>query len=230
MSDYKAAFDYSYGEAAFAVIDCNDKVLFDEYLELNNRDASRIPLWLVETLQKYEIKFDDIKEWSVGAGPGSFTGLRIASSLVMGLCFDKNVRRRSVPTASALAAAAKLPEDTKHVLALYDGRKNEILGYALDKKNGFFVSTSDTCTVISSEEQIPELRRKYDAFVALEKDRNAIIKVISEELADNVNFMRHVSATELARFMPDDFNARLSDLIYLRPAVFVEPKNIRVFS
>ena len=111
MSEWKAGFDYSCAEAAFAVLDENNQVVFDEYLTLQNRNAAELPLWLESTLADHKLTLNDITEWSVGAGPGSFTGLRLASSFVMGIAFRRNVKRRCVSTASAIASTAKLTDN-----------------------------------------------------------------------------------------------------------------------
>ncbi len=229
-TDYKAGFDYSCGEAAFAVLDKEGKVIIDAFLPLNNRDASGIPLWMEQKLKEKGLDFSDIGEWSTGSGPGSFTGLRIASSFLMGLCFGKTeVKRRTVSSASALAGGAALPETAETALALYDGRKKEILGYPLKKEDGYFCNhAGDKIRVITRPEQAEELAEEFDAFLILRKDLPALEKVAGEEFARRVSVLEHVPAAELVRFRPGVFDTGLSELAYLRPAVFVEPGKVRV--
>ena len=225
MSEWKAGFDYSCAEAAFAVLDENDQVVFDEYLTLQNRNAAELPLWLESTLADHKLTLNDITEWSVGAGPGSFTGLRLASSFVMGIAFRRNVKRRCVSTASAIASTAKLTD--QHVLTLYDGKKNEILGFGLEYAGGYYQDDHFTC-VIRTPEDLDKALEHYTKAAQLAKDYEAVRKVLGDTAASQkVLKVDHLSAVPLILACPGDFSRKLTDLVYLRPAVFVEPRPIR---
>ena len=224
MREWKAGFDYSCAEAAFALLDEKNQVLFDRNLSLNNRNAAELPLWMENTLAEFNLDFNDITQWSVGAGPGSFTGLRLASSLVMGFSFRKEVKCRCVSTASAIAGTAGLTEPG--VLTLYDGKKNEILGYGLTYQNGCYMDDHFD-TVLKNPQDAEALFDRYTAMVALEKDHEVIRKVFGQDFAEKVIVVPHLSAVPLVTSAPDDFSKKLTDLVYLRPAVFVEPRLIR---
>ena len=94
---FKAGFDYSWQEASFAVCDDNGRLLLEECKVFPPRNASGLPGWLSGLLARKGLKPEDISEWSVGCGPGSFTGLRVAASFVMGLGFGRDIRRRGSP-------------------------------------------------------------------------------------------------------------------------------------
>lgn len=77
-----------------------------------------------------------------GRGPGSFTGLRTACSVVQGLAFGANVRVLPVDTLMAVAQEARLQQGSAaqtHILAALDARMGEV--YA---DNYFFDSTPRT--------------------------------------------------------------------------------------
>lgn len=63
----------------------------------------------------------------VGAGPGSFTGVRIAASLGKGLCFGRD--RPLFAFSSLLAAAASTGLEEK-VVACFDARREEVYAAA----------------------------------------------------------------------------------------------------
>lgn len=221
---YKAGLDFSSGEVAFSVIAPNEDCLFDSYLTLKARDASPIPAWMEGLLKTHNLTWTDVGEWSVGNGPGSFTGLRLSAALVMGICFGKETKKRSVSTGSAIAYA--VPGTPESVLTLYDGRRNEILAYGMKRVNTYYVPDGFT-TILSNQEREQELRARYQAFAALTKDFQAVQKVMSKECSEAVAVIDHVSAAALIRTEPGCFEHSVKELVYLRPAVFVEPKQIR---
>ena len=61
-----------------------------------------------------------------GAGPGSFTGLRIACGVVQGLAFGADLPVFGVPTLGAIAHAAWRRHGWSRVLACLDARMHEV--------------------------------------------------------------------------------------------------------
>ena len=219
----KAGFDYSWTEASFACMDFTGALLLEEHIAPPPRNASNLPCWMEQCLASRGRSMEDISEWSVGSGPGSFTGLRLASAFVMGRAFAReNVLRRAVPTAAAMAHGAKCAgKSGKNAGVLFDGRRDELLLYGMTEKEGSFVP-SGVHAVLSSQDLSP--LGSFDFFAALERDREVIEKVAGSLLAGKVVFLPHIQASYLILNEPGDFSRPLTDLVYLRPAVFVEPK------
>ena len=219
-----AGFDFSSANAVFAIVDSAKGVLFDRAFPFPARDASALPLKICETLEEYDLLYEDITDWSVGAGPGSFTGLRIAAAFAAGLTFRKDeVRIRGVSSAAALAHT--LYEPDRNVLALYDGRKNEILACGLHPVNGFFREDGFRA-VIRSAADLADAAANYPALACLDSDKAALEKVCPGWGAVAGSAERIFAAT-LAAWDRNDFSRKPSDLTYLRPAVFVSPSVIR---
>jgi len=219
---FKAGFDYSWQEASFAL--CNEKgaLLLEEFQVFPPRNASGLPGWLGKLLAGKGLALHDISEWSVGCGPGSFTGLRVAASLVMGLGFGRpEVRRRAVSTAAALADSLGLPENVRRVLVLFDGHRDELLGFGLDRSPAGFVPTG--YHQVLNRDSLSALDG-FDALAALEKDAARIGEIAGARAADKLKTVPHVRASCLISNCPDDFSRPLTDPVYLRPAVFVEPR------
>ncbi len=76
----------------------------------------------------------DLDAIAFGAGPGTFTGLRIACGVAQGLAFGANRGVVAVPTLLALAQAI----DAQRVLAVLDARMGEIYLAAYEKINGLW--------------------------------------------------------------------------------------------
>ena len=220
----RAGFDYSWSEASFALAEEDGTVLFDNFIALPPRNASGLPLWMEECLKQHNATFQDIGEWSVGIGPGSFTGLRLASSFVMGLAFGRgNVRCRGISTAAAMAAAAGTLKT--RVLALFDGRRDELLAFGLHRSETSY-SPDGVHAVLGSTSL--ELLDDYDQFVCLSRDEEQIRKVAGSSIKEKLYPLEHLKASGLIFTSPGDFSTTLKDLVYLRPAVFVEPRIPRI--
>lgn len=220
----RAGFDYSWAEASFACMDEAGTVLFEETIALPPRNASSLPVWMEKCLAAHNRTLEDIGEWSVGNGPGSFTGLRLASAFVMGRSFAKeNVAGRAVPTAAAMAHTAFCAEELtgKKVGALFDGRRDEILLYGLVAKGKSFVP--DTVHGVLSASDL-SLLESFDHFVALSRDKEQIEEVTGGLLKEKILYIDHIKASYLILNEEGDFSRPLTELVYLRPAVFVEPK------
>jgi len=216
----RAGFDYSWSEASFALADEKGTVLLEDHILLPPRNASGLPSWMEACLAKQNAHFTDITEWSVGIGPGSFTGLRLASSFVMGLTFRHGgVRSRGVSTAAALAMSASIC--APRVLALFDGRRDELLAFGLRREDAYYVP--DGCHKVIGADSI-SLLDAYDALVCLAKDEAQIRKIAGDANAEKLHCSEHLKASNLISASPGDFSTTLKDLVYLRPAVFVEPR------
>ena len=219
-----AGLDDSGSSLAFAAQYADGSVIFDEFVPLNSRPASGLPVCAAEILEKHGLDVRDIAEWSVGAGPGSFTGLRIASAFVMGLTFGRpEVRTRCVSSASMIASCAGA--DAESVLVLFDGRKSEILACGLKKTPDGFREDGFSC-VIRGGDAAAAYSSEYALTAAFASDHDAVRKVAGA-FADGVVRVERLSALPLIRFRPGDFSRPLTDLTYLRPAVFVEPQKVR---
>jgi tRNA threonylcarbamoyladenosine biosynthesis protein TsaB len=74
----------------------------------------------------------DLDAIAFGAGPGSFTGLRIACGVAQGLAFGVNVPVLPIPTLLALAQGSGEPR----VIAILDARMGEVYAAAYERVEG----------------------------------------------------------------------------------------------
>ncbi|MBO7148175.1 MAG: tRNA (adenosine(37)-N6)-threonylcarbamoyltransferase complex dimerization subunit type 1 TsaB [Lentisphaeria bacterium] len=223
---YRAGFDYSRQEASFAVADRDGKILLEKFREFPPRNASGLPGWLEECLTEVGLTFNDISEWSVGNGPGSFTGLRVAASFVMGLAFGKNIRTRGVSTAGAIADSLELPESVTRVMTLFDGHRDELLAFGLERKDGSFVPSG--VHLVLNRESLDQIS-DYDVLATMAKDHDKVAAVGGELILPRLRSVEHIAASRLIFNDEQNFSTPLTDPVYLRPAVFVEPKIPRQF-
>jgi tRNA threonylcarbamoyl adenosine modification protein YeaZ/ribosomal-protein-alanine acetyltransferase len=90
--------------------------------------AERLPLEAVSFLAEHGLTLGDVDLFSVIAGPGSFTGLRVGVAAVQGLALTAGRLVVSVPTLEALADGwmPPAPHETTAVFACLDGQRDEV--------------------------------------------------------------------------------------------------------
>lgn len=90
--------------------------------DIPNGGSDRLLPWLVELLAESGLVLSDLDGVAFGAGPGGFTGLRLACGLAQGLAFGLDLPVISVSTLEALALEA----GAEKVFACLDARMNEV--------------------------------------------------------------------------------------------------------
>jgi len=89
---------------------------------------------LERLLQDWGLAARDLDAVAFGAGPGSFTGLRIACGIAQGLAFARDLPVIGVSTLEALAQEARAPR----VVACLDARMREVYYAALERQGSGF--------------------------------------------------------------------------------------------
>jgi tRNA threonylcarbamoyl adenosine modification protein YeaZ len=124
---YKAALDTSSAFASFAVADIvNNHTVITDHAAMTRKKSAGLILRITELLRLKEIRLDEISHWTIGMGPGSFTGIRVGAALVKGICCATGARYRGLPSSLAMAIQAN-PSDKDVIAVLHDGRRNEMI-------------------------------------------------------------------------------------------------------
>lgn len=89
-----------------------------------------------ELLAAAELKPNQLDGLAFGRGPGSFTGLRIASGVAQGIAFAADIPVAPISSLATLAQAAYIELGTQKVLAAIDARMSEVYWgiYVLDQQ------------------------------------------------------------------------------------------------
>ncbi len=128
---------------------------------VGHRHSERALPMIDAVLSTAKLTLGDIDVVAFGAGPGSFTGLRIACGIAQGLAYGK--RKRVVPIGNlrALAACAfSSVDDGDRILAAIDARMNEAY-----------------CAIYQRDESISEIRAP-----ALERPRSLPRLAVTEKV------------------------------------------------
>lgn len=139
---------------------------------LQSRDAPRLHAQLIlpmidDVLQEAELSLSELDALAFSAGPGSFTGIRIAAGVVQGLGYGADLPIVAVSTLAAMAQAAYRLHKAVYSLPLIDARMNQVyVGcYAIDDHHHVaralqpdFISKPET--ILSSGLDITTLKAK----------------------------------------------------------------------
>lgn len=209
----QGAIDLSGKCAALALLDEEGKVLLDETLPMRGHESAKLADWVIGLLAGRNLAPETVRRWTVGSGPGSFTGMRLAASLVAGWHYaHPEIECRSVPSAVSLAAAIDARPGEK-IGALFDGRNREFLVFGLD---GVTPAGYDT---VADAARAAEAVASFDRLVALGDDFDVLAKLLPEAIFQRLERVERFSARPLVESaLP--FDNDLTKLVYIRPAVF----------
>jgi tRNA threonylcarbamoyladenosine biosynthesis protein TsaB len=90
-------------------------------------------------LAQCQWRLTDLDGIAFGAGPGSFTGLRVACGIAQGLALGADLPLVPVPTLLALALAAGTAHDVTRVVACLDARMREVYVAAVQRREAGWV-------------------------------------------------------------------------------------------
>jgi tRNA threonylcarbamoyladenosine biosynthesis protein TsaB len=135
-------------------------------------------------LQEAAVALADLDAIAFAAGPGSFTGLRVACGIAQGLAFALDIPVVPVGTLDALAAMVDAPR----VLVVLDARMREVYFASYQRRDGFPVALAAAAVMPPHTLPLPE----GDDWVVA---GNALTSY--PELAERVEKAGHASRPEL---------------------------------
>ncbi|MDD5599321.1 MAG: hypothetical protein PHV82_15345 [Victivallaceae bacterium] len=218
---YSAAIDLSGKFAGFALAETGSgKLLLAEYKPMHGRNSAGLSIWMLELMAEFSVTPAAIDRWTVGGGPGSFTGMRLAAALIEGITIGKaGVKTRCVPGAVALGDVSEFDEGEK-TASVFDGRNNEILLFELIKRNGEMIPTGKTQVLDRNQAHEYFAVCSYRKTAALSYEAANIEKVLPAAEFKKISWAEHLTLEKLITCRYKDFDNDLTALVYIRPAVF----------
>ena len=125
-----AAFETSTEWCSVALC-CDGEIAAIERRAANRHSELALPM-LERLIGNAGMTLAQLDAVAFGAGPGSFTGLRIACGLAQGLAFARALPVIGISTLEAMAEASGAPR----VVACIDARMSEVYYAALEKRGG----------------------------------------------------------------------------------------------
>lgn len=117
----------------------NDKT-FTHYQLAGNASSELILPQIQALLEEAKVKLSDLDGIAFGAGPGAFTGMRIACGVAQGLGFGTRIPVVGINTLQAVAQAS----GQDNVIVCLDARMGEIYHAAFIKENNGWIEQSAT--------------------------------------------------------------------------------------
>ena len=116
------------------------------YFQNAGQAASQLILPQIQTLlESAKMKLSDLDGIAFGAGPGAFTGVRVACGVAQGLGFGANVPVAGINTLHAVAQACFMQNSgSDKVIVCTDARMGEVYFAALEKQDDTWVEISAT--------------------------------------------------------------------------------------
>ena len=223
----RAALDTSHG-VSFAVEVEAGRVV-GAGLDLVGRESERelVP-WVVSCLEQEGLRLADVRAWTVGTGPGSFTGIRVGIAFVRGVCRWSGGTCRGVPSSFALAAAAVggCPVGGR-IGALHDARRGQVIVTVYECGAEAGMVARSPARLVPGDELAGALS-ECTRLVTVHADR--IGALVPEPLRERLVCLPGVDATLLLRKRasgtegPDSAVDSSLEPVYVRPAVFVAPR------
>ena len=170
---------------------------------------SEYALPMLESLMK-NLKLDAI---AFGAGPGSFTGLRIACGLAQGLAFAHDLPVLGISTLEATAEEAGAPR----VVACLDARMREVYYAALEKRDGRWREVLPAQCVPPDAAPRPEGDGWVGAGSGFAVYGNFGLKKVMPEVHPTASAVARLAAPRLQR--GEGVDAALAVPVYLRDKV-----------
>ncbi|MFA6814902.1 MAG: tRNA (adenosine(37)-N6)-threonylcarbamoyltransferase complex dimerization subunit type 1 TsaB [Lentisphaeria bacterium] len=222
-----AALDTSNG-TAFAVCK-NNKLLFHEFLDGTGRNSDQILVsWLVNSLKSIGLTVNDITNWTLGTGPGSFAGLRCGIAMIKGICLSSNATMRGVASSYALARASKTSQNSSETCGiLNDGRHNQVLLSRFQMKDNDWQLVDAPIPLDPDSLLLPEYQCECWA-----TNQQELLPELPEEITAKLQSFQHLPADMLLQNTSVIWPTQSIDMekscepLYVRPAVFVKPHRL----
>lgn len=146
---------------------CSAALLVGEQIVSEQREGARtharlLPTMISEICAQQNVPMDQITGVVYGAGPGSFTGLRIGIALAQGIAVAGNLPMAGLSSLQAIAQAAMIEHpEWQSVCVVNDAHMGEVfVGRYIREDSG---AVSDVPDALLAPDAVDEV--KYDAFI-----------------------------------------------------------------
>jgi len=138
-------------EACSVALQVGTELLHHDVIAPQQHAALLLPM-IDELLATASIKKRDLDGLVFGRGPGSFTGVRIATATVQGIALGLNCGVIGISTLAAIAHRAWREQGAEHCIAAIDARMQQVYW-------GCYVTSTEGITQLHGHEQVSDPAR-----------------------------------------------------------------------
>ena len=189
--------------------------LFETSNDHQKEHASWLHPAIQQALKKSGKKINDLAAIGITAGPGSYTGLRVAMATAKGLCFALNIPLIAVNTLEAMANMAT-GEETDYICPMIDAKRMEVFTALYDKTLAAIVPPM--AMILDKDSFLPYLIDKTIVFFGNGKNKFETISHEKKAIFKNLIFKAsHLSPVTYKKFIVSDFSSlHLTEPVYLK--------------
>ena len=218
------AIEQSTSTGSIAILS-GDALLAHGTWKVEKQARNRIYDAVREACRDARISLSDVEAFAVGIGPGTYSGLRISNSVIHGLALPSEAPVVGVSSGEALALRL-LSDTTSTVSIVGDARRDRIWLGRFVLNGGATEQTTDWSLIPFSElptETEANERIAGPDWASLEDVLREHYPEPSLETAPAIPDAEQVAQIAQARLKGGD-TSPATEIIYVHPAVFVEPK------
>lgn len=111
-------------------------VIFNEEDHSGPNHAVKLGIFVDEALSFIDSHAIPLDAVAVSSGPGSYTGLRIGTSMAKGICYGRNVKLIAIPTLELMSVPVLLREELEDdalLCPMIDARRMEVYAAVYDR-------------------------------------------------------------------------------------------------
>lgn len=166
MSDLALALDGSTYSSSVALLRDGRLIAEAQVREIpadrqSGRGEALVPL-IQEIISAHGVRLSELKSVICGAGPGSFTSLRVAASVSKGIAFASGAGMYAVSSLLLTVAGTAEPLPDGEYLSVLPAMRGELFALPVTIRNGVPASSAPTHSIVSDAE-LREHARKSGA-------------------------------------------------------------------
>lgn len=209
-------------EACSVALEVNEQV-FNCFEICPQQHSQRILPMIDEVLKQANTTLEDLDYLAFGRGPGSFTGVRIATGVLQGLALGTGHKVVGVSTLAAMAQQAYVQHHTEQVTAAIDARMSEVyIGqYELQQNIMMLIGEEQVlppeqgAVILNNSSNMAGVGTGWQAYADLDAEGN--INILTDVLYPNALYMLPLAKSLIA----DGLAVEVEEIqpVYLRDKV-----------
>ncbi|MBL4631650.1 MAG: tRNA (adenosine(37)-N6)-threonylcarbamoyltransferase complex dimerization subunit type 1 TsaB [Paraglaciecola sp.] len=181
-------------EACSVALEVNEQI-YNRFEICPQQHSQRILPMIDEILKEAKVTLQDLDYLAFGRGPGSFTGVRIATGVLQGLALGTGHKVVGISTLAAMAQQAYAQNNSEHVIAAIDARMSEVYFGQYRLKQNIMTLVGDEqvlppeqgAALIKQHTELAGVGSGWQAYANLNSDKK--VEVLSDILYPNAVYM-----------------------------------------